>query len=296
VLGFGALGTDGPGGVNGDGVIRGKALGSEIAITTTSRMGGAIQSLTWAGKEFIDAADHGRELQSAWNGDAGVDPIQGETFNPTEAGSRDDGAGPRSSSVLLKFAAHGNTLDSESLPAFWLEPGERSGGNLARNTSIVSKRRLVRHVVIGYKDFPNVIDYHVSITIPAEEHNHECVIEALTGYMPPDFSRFEEFDAKTGQLVAVPDEPKGDNRPVVFSTPDGSHAMGAISPVDRPPAIQTGPTYSHWRFVPERVVKWNAVYMLRDPKGISGTYRYHVFVIVGTRKDVLSTMTKLVGD
>ena len=84
--------------VSGDTVIRSPAGDSEIVIKTTSRTAGAIESLQWGGKEFLDNADHGRELQTCWNGNAGVEPIADETFNPTEAGSLDDGLGTNSSS------------------------------------------------------------------------------------------------------------------------------------------------------------------------------------------------------
>ena len=50
---------------SGDAVIRAPAGNSEIVITTTSRLAGAIHSLRWNGKEFIDSFDHGRQLQSA---------------------------------------------------------------------------------------------------------------------------------------------------------------------------------------------------------------------------------------
>jgi hypothetical protein len=89
----------------GNAVIRAPAGGSEIVIKTTSRMAGAIESLQWGGKEFLDDADHGRELQTCWNGNAGVEPIADETFNPTEAGSLDDGSGATSSSRLLEIQA-----------------------------------------------------------------------------------------------------------------------------------------------------------------------------------------------
>src|SRR5438128_869037 len=45
--------------------IRASAGRSEIVITTTKRLAGAIHSLTWDGKEFINSTDHGRQLQSA---------------------------------------------------------------------------------------------------------------------------------------------------------------------------------------------------------------------------------------
>ena len=87
--------------VSGDAQIRAKAGPSEIVITTTSRLAGAIHSLTWNGREFIDSADHGRQLQSASNFDAGS-RITGETYNPTEAGSRFDGAGQRAPASCMR--------------------------------------------------------------------------------------------------------------------------------------------------------------------------------------------------
>src|ERR1700733_3779192 len=77
---------------SGDAVIRSPFDGSEIVITTASRLAGAIHSLTWKGREFIDSTDHGRQLQSALNLNVST-PQTGETFNPTEAGSRLDGSG-----------------------------------------------------------------------------------------------------------------------------------------------------------------------------------------------------------
>ena len=88
----------------GNATIRMPAGVSEIAITTTDRLAGAIHSLTWNGKEFVDSFDHGRQIQSASNLDNGT-PIFAETFNPTEAGSRWDGRGDGSSSRLLHLLA-----------------------------------------------------------------------------------------------------------------------------------------------------------------------------------------------
>ena len=93
--------------VSGDAQIRSKAGPSEIVITTTSRLAGAIHSLTWNGCEFINSTDHGRQLQSASNFDAGS-RIKNETYNPTEAGSRFDGAGDDSTSILLAIKAKEN--------------------------------------------------------------------------------------------------------------------------------------------------------------------------------------------
>jgi len=109
--------------VTADATIRGEALGSEIVITTTDRYAEAIHSLTWNHREFIDSADHGRQVQSASNLDCAT-PITGETYNPTEAGSRRDGAGPNSPSKLLSLKAAKNLLETSSQMATGLAKGE----------------------------------------------------------------------------------------------------------------------------------------------------------------------------
>src|SRR6187200_2260855 len=111
---------------SGAAVIRGGTGESQIVITTTPRLAGAIHSLTWRGREFIDSFDHGRQLQSASNLDCGG-PILDETFNPTEAGSRRDGTGEATSSRLLHMRVEPHALQTVTQMAFWLRPEERSG-------------------------------------------------------------------------------------------------------------------------------------------------------------------------
>jgi hypothetical protein len=281
--------------VNGDSVIRARAGTSEIVITTTSRLAGAIHSLTWGGHEFINSADHGRQLQTAWNADAGITPIQNETFNPTEAGSRDDGAGPVSSSKLLELHAGENVLTTRSQPAFWLKPGETSGGKPARNKTIVSNHLLSKRVQIGYRGLPHAIDYQVTVTIPADEHNTFCAIEALTGYMPPDFDKFWVYDTKTGELHPLDDGPGEQGLPIVFSTEDGAYAMGAYSPGVDASRNEVGPRYGRFKFKVEQVVKWNCVYRIKNASGLGGDYGYEVLLAVGTLEDVKSTLAGLMG-
>ncbi|MFM9061891.1 MAG: hypothetical protein ACKOOI_02475, partial [Pirellula sp.] len=79
--------------VDGNKSISIQVEGDPLTITTTSRLAGAVHSIRWKGKEFIDSADHGRQLQSACSFDAMSDePFWAERYNPTEAGSRRDGA------------------------------------------------------------------------------------------------------------------------------------------------------------------------------------------------------------
>src|ERR1019366_7148711 len=87
---------------------------STIVITTTRRLAGAIDSLQWNGHEFINSADHGRQMQSAASFD-NTPEANAETFNPTEAGSRRDGDGTNSTSRLLKLSASGNHLRAQMI-------------------------------------------------------------------------------------------------------------------------------------------------------------------------------------
>jgi hypothetical protein len=106
---LGVLAGDPP--PSGNATIRAKAGSSEIVITTTVRLAGAIHSLTWGGREFIDSTDHGRQLQSAASFNcAAPGEFWAERFNPTEAGSRADGAGDKSSSRHLQIATDGPEL------------------------------------------------------------------------------------------------------------------------------------------------------------------------------------------
>ena len=276
----------------GDSVVRAKAGPSDIVITTTQRLSGAIHSLKWNGKEFIDSHDHGRQLQSASNLDLGKKFIP-EVFNPTEAGSRADGIGPRSSSKLLRLEAKKNELRTTIQMAFWLKPGEKSLGNPAYNDKILSNHLLSKTVRLGYKTLSHAIEYEVTFTVPKCEQHTFAQFEALTGYMPPEFCKFWKFESRTGKLAALDDGPGEQEFPVVFSTPDGQFATGIYSP-DQPSKGFEKAGYGRFRFKAEKVVKWNCVFRLRDAKGLAaGDYRFRNFVAVGTLEDVRTTMSEL---
>jgi hypothetical protein len=281
-----ALLADAP---SGDAVIRGKAGTSEIVITTTSRVAGAIHSLTWGGKEFIDSFDHGRQLQSASNLDLGRKFVP-ETFNPTEAGSRADGRGPTSSSKLLRLKVAGNTLETTTQMAFWLKPGEKADGHPAVNDKVLSDHLLTKRVRIGHKELPHALEYEVTFTLPKGEKHTFAQFEAVTGYMPPEFGIFRTFRPATDELANLDDGPGEQAHPVVFATADGKHAMGVFSP-DQPSKGFEQAGYGRFRFKAEKVVKWNCVFRVRDGKGVApGDYRFRCFVAVGTLDDVKATL------
>lgn len=281
----------------GDAVIRGKFGSSEIVITTTSRLAGAIHSLTWNGQEFIDSHDHGRQLQSACSFDAGSkEPFWAERFNPTEAGSRNDGMGNKSSSKLTALRANGNELQTTTQMAFWLAPGQESSGRSALNDKILSDHILTKQVRIGHGKLPNVIEYDVTFTVPKGERHRYAQFEALTGYMPPEFKSFATFRPTTGKLEPLSDGPGEQQYPVAFSTETGSHAMGIYSPDQPSPGFEQA-GYGRFRFQQEKVVKWNCVFRVRDKDAIpTGDHRFRMFVAVGTRDDVRRALAALVAE
>jgi hypothetical protein len=269
----------------GDAQIRARAGESEIVITTTRRLAGAIHSLTWNGKEFINSTDHGRQLQSACSFD-NTPTANAETFNPTEAGSRLDGAGTHTTSRLLEIIAAGNHLRTRTQMAFWLAPGERSEGQPARNTNTLSDYVLTKDVTIGFGRWPQALDYRVTFTVPAEARHTQAQFEMLTGYMPPEFSRFWEFNPPTGKLQPLSAGPGEIENPVVLATLDGKFAMGIFAPPQTSPDLRR-PGYGRWNFADAGVVKWNCVYRVRRDEGLRrGDYSCRLLVPVGTLAQV----------
>jgi hypothetical protein len=277
--------------VSGDSVIRAAALGSEIVVTTTDRLAGAIDSLSWNSKEFIDSLDHGRQLQSACSFDCGLNqPFWAECYNPTEAGSRKDGAGATSTSKLIRIRSTGNELYTQTQMAFWLAPDELSSGRPALNPKLFSNHLVTKTVRLGYAEHPNIIDYRVTFTVPEGEHHKLAQFEALTGYMPAAFEQFYVFHADTGQLESPPEVNGEQDLPLVVATATGSHAMGIYSP-DQPSPGYAHAGYGRFRFPVEKVNKWNCVFRVRDDTGIKpGDYSYQMYVAIGTRADVAQAL------
>lgn len=279
--------------VSGEAVIRAPAGDSEMIITTTSRLAGAIHSLRWNGKEFIDSADHGRQLQSASNFDDGQ-PFIPEVFNPTEAGSVSDGAGPTSSSRLWSLQATGNRLTTVSQMAFWLRPHEKSAGHPARNKTVLSNHWLKKDVRIGIPGHPQVLQYDVTFIVPEGERHTYAQFEAVTGYLPSEFSQFWKFDPQERRLVTLDAGPGEQAYPVVLSTADENFAMGVFSP-DQPSAGFEAAGYGRFAFPQARVTKWNCVFRVRNPEGVrTGSYHFRSFVVIGTKAAVETDLRALV--
>ncbi len=265
---------------SGDASITNIAGPSSIVISTTQRLAGAIGSLTWNGKEFINSYDHGRELQSAtsFNG-------WGECFNPTEAGSSQDGTG-NSTSFLQYLNATGNYLETQTLPAFWTQPGYTAPGcGVAINTTQRASHYFHKKVTIGMPSMAHVVKYNTEFDIP--ENYSSGTFEALTGYMPPDFSVFWTYNPASQQLTSLSDGPGEQELPIIFSTTDNNYAMGIYSP-DLPDPQWAGAGYGRFRF--GDCTKWNCVFRENN---VTATYKFRSYVFVGSLTNVTVSMTQL---
>jgi hypothetical protein len=280
--------------LSGNAVIRSE---NGITIRTTSRLAGAIHSLTWNGKEFIDSHDHGRQLQSAINLDFNGSRMRPETFNPTEAGSCNDGSGQTSTSRLLQATNTPNSLKTRTQMAFWLAPSQKSGGHQAKNKVLLSNHILEKEVTIGYQKMPRVIVHDVTFHLPTNEKHQYAQFEVLTGYMPPEFDRFWALNAADGKLMPLADGPGEQRHPVILATHSGSHAMGCVTPNASTGKGWSGPGYGRFRFEKAKVVKWNVVFRLKNPQQIpSGAYSFRTFVVVGNLKGVRRDMVRLLKE
>lgn len=255
---------------------------SEITISTTARCAGAISSLTWLGKEFIDSYDHGRELQSAtsFNG-------WGECYNPTEAGSQLDGTGPNTSSLLQYIFAQDNYLETQTLAAFWIAPGDSSPFcGYPINTTVRSGHIFRKKVKIGMPGMAHVIKYLTEFDVP--EYYESGTFEILTGYMPTEFAYFYTYDPESQILTPLSDGPGEQNLPIIFSTQNQIYAMGIYSPyLPQPEIPYTG--YGRFRF-PD-CTKWNCVF--RKWNINPDVYKFICFVMVGSLENVKVSMSQL---
>lgn len=257
-----------------------------VMVTATRRSAGAIESLLWGGVEFLDAGDHGRDLQSAVSYDGLT-----ECDNPTEAGASRDGNGPpSSSSLLLRASNNGNVLATRNRMAYWLRHGQRSQvcGVVSYDVpDPLSSTELTKSVRF-LPDYDNVLEHRISFTMA--QARALAQFEVLTAYMPEHFDTFYRFDPASARMEPLSDGPGEQEQPVVLATRDGKHALGLYTPLARASGL-LGPGYGRWRFAGERVTKSNVVFRKRD--AAAGDYRFLVYTVFGSLEDVRTSLARL---
>lgn len=264
------------------------ALGSTIRIETSARFAGAVSSLVFRGKQYVDIRDHGRELQSASSFDG-----LGECFNPTEAGSVADKDGPSSSSKLLGAKTGPNWIETSTDMAFWLPPGydyKHACGTTpsvthAANKDVRGGHILDKRLEIGEGNEPNVIVDRVTYTVP--EAHGSATFEAATIYTPIDFSKryVLNFDTRNVEPTTLIGE---DQWPTILATADGSQAVAVFSPF----LPQQQPPRGYGTFAFPNTNKLNCVFR-EKPIAAGGHYSYVCYFVVGTLDEVKASLFRL---
>jgi hypothetical protein len=294
--------------------LSGVAAGHPIALSTSARTASAVSSVVWNGVEFIDDHDHGRQLQSASNHGVVGQPFCAEGYNPTQAGSVNDGAGPTSTSTLTAELVAGNQLTTAGKMAFWQAPGQTNpAGCTAYNTTLLSDHGVSTKYTLGVRVnglwVDNLIRHDVTFTIPDQPgfdfFYHQ--FEALTGYMPPSFSVFRSWNPASNQLNPIAAPNAEQPLPLIVSTPDSQFAMGVYSP-GLPQAGSTSAGYGGFVFPGASsdagpgtgVSKWNVVYREGRPNQPQNlqtqqSVTYTSYLAVGTVQQVQSALATLVG-
>lgn len=264
-----------------------------IRVSASQRTAGAVDSLIWNGREFINSWDHGRQLQTAV-----IVNNQGECNNPTQAGSSNDGLASTTTSILEGAFASGSRLAMQTLPAYWLAAGQphpfpSPGCTVAVNTTNVSNYRMNTDVQVGVFGIRHAIQFLTSVQVPVSINAFQ--LEGPTGYLSGEFSAFHAMDFASGQLIPLSQANEELDRPVVLSVPDGSAAMGVWSP-DLPGANFS--RYAKFAFIDpgnpaNSTTKWSAVFR-RGPLA-PGSYGFRSYIFVGTRENVRVAMLQVRG-
>jgi alpha-tubulin suppressor-like RCC1 family protein len=203
-------------------------------VSTSSQFAGAVSSIKWAGKEFINNWDHGRQLQ--------LDSQFFNAFicyNPYEAGSFEDGKSSTSTSKVLSLTASGNHLEATTQMAWYYKtfiqnpvPADYCGDKtqwlpFTPYTSPLSNYKVTKKMTIGFAGIPNVIEDLVQQTVPEPVRMASNVLVAVVNY---DFSSMRSWDVVSKDYRNVRALNGIDDRIKVVSTPDGNYAMGWYAP------------------------------------------------------------------
>lgn len=277
-----------------DASISGNVGSDRIVLTASgSRFAGAISSLTFRGVQYVNIADHGREFQSAIQ----LDNL-GECYNPNEAGSKADGSGFKSSSVLKSLSSNNGILASSTTPAFWLRPGENYGKpcspftsiSTAQNTTVLSNYTIARTSQFYGPSIPNLIKVDVSFTVP--ESRTSASIEPFTGYLPPSFNLFLTWDRTNRVLTRVTANTtrQQTQNAVIVAQPSGLHSQGVISPGIN--GTNPSQAYYAYFFFPgsTATAKWSCVYGVSNITAGSGL-KFSCPIALGTVDEVIAALT-----
>lgn len=259
------------------------------------RNAGAITSLTWNGKQFVDSHDKGRLIQFA-----AFLNLAGECLNPTEAGA---GVNPpnTTSSVLLDFRAGNEFIYTKINPAFWLTPSQAAStcGSTPHNTTTTWAGTFEKTISWSGQ----VFTFDEKVTAPA---SLTSMVAETTGYLAGDMTNSWAYDPirnlispivryQTTSITWAVFKEAYSFLPVIMSTPDGAYAMGVYQPPIS--GFNSGNAdyrvYSFQNFTDGQPdsVKWSSDRVLGGSP--AGSYSFRTYFVVGTLADVQGLLAGL---
>lgn len=292
-----------------------------ITLVFAKRLAGAVWNMRWKGHEFVgETMGNGGSMQSALTYDVVVGQSS-EEENPTEAGNAHDHGG-KTTSKWLEAARSGTEVFTKARMAYYYPPGEVPLSSQmkakARGVGVVSDTTISKRVSIGFRGFPNVVNYHITFECPS---SHWFVqFEALTGYMPRAFNKI--YTVRGGKAVAhngnnYDSSPPNVAYPVIVAKNENV-ALGVYvhtSPPNPTYKVPTSPWYivnarDHGGHLPwdngqnpagieVKFTKWSAVWhggsQQKKTMRIAGTHVFGIALVIGSVAECASVIARLGG-
>eukprot|EP01084_Bolivina_argentea_P178830 309089_1 len=161
---------------------------THLYVSASNRMAGAIDSIVFKNIEYVNAWNHGRNLQISISINN-----NGPCFNPNEAGSQNDNQTNQSTSILKNISSNNNTLITSNVPAFWLSTGDECAINKV-NISMFDIEKNVK-INFGYQGMW-WITYKFNVTVPMDIN--ELIIESPMLYVNDFLNTFWWEDGDGG--------------------------------------------------------------------------------------------------
>jgi alpha-tubulin suppressor-like RCC1 family protein len=270
--------------VNGDSTISGPVLGDQLTIKTSNAYAGAIVSMRWRNKEFVNSWDHGRQIQTAFSA-----YNRFECYNAYEAGSLYDDKS--SSSVLLSLQANANTLDTNAQMCWYTHsheatPGDHCGDPVnwlpcPQYNGPLSDYQIHKHVTIGYGGMTNVIEYLTDLWIPELGVVKNGELQTVVAVMPYEFANIWSYDLVSKTYRKIRAQGGEDDSVKVLSTGDGTFAMGFYSPEQLQPYATSSGGF-RWGIAPPEPLVFDPNFPCA---GFGGIARFDIFNGPGFRSD-----------
>ena len=166
-----------------------------VTVESNEVAGGATWRWFWNGLQFVNHADYGREIQSAFYYGTRQD------VNPNEAG---DGLtfsfldpSIRHGSPVLQFKNQGTTQITRAVPLDW-DPSLHGGDQ--DHPLIWESMILGKDLTLNFNNLGSVAKYTTHLVLPAASHG---TLAMPAGYLLSSFNRYWTYDARSKTLAEV---------------------------------------------------------------------------------------------